>query len=160
MADLHVIDGRYLQDLMDQPKALEDTLAALERSSEVMRMAERVGRGEFARVVLTGMGGSFHALHPLYLQFVGMGLMVVMVETSELTHHQARLFDSKSLIVAVSQSGQSAETVRMLEVNGGRAVVLGVTNTPESPLAKRSAVAVITAPGARLRFLARHMCQR
>jgi glucosamine--fructose-6-phosphate aminotransferase (isomerizing) len=147
VADLHVIEGRYLQDLMDQPKALEDTLAALERSSEVMRMAERVGRGEFARVVLTGMGGSFHALHPLYLQLVEQGFTAVMVETSELIHHQARLFDPKSLIVAVSQSGQSAETVRMLEVNGGRAVVVGVTNTPESPLAKQSAAAVITRAG-------------
>jgi len=147
VADLHVIEGRYLRDLLDQPRALEDTLAGLGRSAELELLVRRLRGGEFLRVVLTGMGGSFHALCPLYLQLVGQGFTAMMVETSELIHHQARLFDPKSLIVAVSQSGQSAETVRMLEENGGRADVIAVTNTPGSPLAKQAATALITRAG-------------
>jgi len=46
----------------------------------------RLGDGAFTRVVLTGMGGSFHGLWPLYLHLLEQGRPAVMVETSELLH--------------------------------------------------------------------------
>jgi glucosamine--fructose-6-phosphate aminotransferase (isomerizing) len=70
-----------------------------------------------------------------------------MVEASELLHYQARLLNTKTLIVIVSQSGQSAEVVRLLEENAGRSKVIAITNTPDSPLAKQSDAAVITRAG-------------
>ncbi|HYM78619.1 MAG TPA: SIS domain-containing protein [Candidatus Dormibacteraeota bacterium] len=146
-ADLRLIEGQYLRDLLDQPGALEDTLAALDRPKPLMDLAQRLRRGEFQRIVLTGMGSSYHGLHPLHLELIGQGFTSMMVETSELVHYQVRLLDAKTLVVAVSQSGQSAETVRLLEVNGGRAEVIAVTNTPESPLAKHARAAVITRAG-------------
>jgi glucosamine--fructose-6-phosphate aminotransferase (isomerizing) len=47
----------------------------------------------------------------------------------------------------VSQSGASAETVRLLELVPAGVDVIGVTNTPGSPLAARSTAAVLTAAG-------------
>jgi len=70
-----------------------------------------------------------------------------MVETSELVHYKSRFFDPKTLIVAVSQSGQSAEMVRLIEVNQKRAAVIAVTNTSESPLALQSEATVLTWAG-------------
>ena len=64
-----------------------------------------------------------------------------MVETSELLHYQSSFFQPETLIVAVSQSGRSAEAVRLLDMNGGRAAIIAVTNTPGSPLALRSSAA-------------------
>jgi glucosamine--fructose-6-phosphate aminotransferase (isomerizing) len=146
-ADLKVIEGEYLRDILDQPRALEDTLETLDRSKELLELAQRLSRGKFQRIVLTGMGSSFHALHPLNLQLISHGFTAIMVETSELIHYKARFFDPKTLVIAVSQSGQSVEMIRLAEVNHERSVVIAVTNTPQSPLVKHATAALITRAG-------------
>jgi glucosamine--fructose-6-phosphate aminotransferase (isomerizing) len=146
--DLSVTEGEYLRDILDQPRALEDTLQALDRSKELVQLAGNLSRGRFQRIVLTGMGSSFHALHPLNLQLISRGFTAIMVETSELIHYKAQFFDPKTLIIAVSQSGQSAEMVRLAEVNRKRSAVIAVTNTPRSPLVEHATAALFTQAGA------------
>jgi glucosamine--fructose-6-phosphate aminotransferase (isomerizing) len=92
------------------------------------------------------MGSSYHALHPLQLHLVERGLTSVVVETSELLHYQRRLLDEATLLVIASQSGRSVEVVRLLEARSG-ATVLGLTNTPDSPLAQEADAAVLTCAG-------------
>jgi glutamine---fructose-6-phosphate transaminase (isomerizing) len=147
VTDFKVIEGAYLGDILNQPQALEDTLANLGRSKELESLAVRLSKGKFQRVVLTGMGSSFHALHPLNLQLISQGYTAIMVETSELVHYKNRFFDPKTLIVAVSQSGQSAEMLRLATVNRKRAAVIAVTNTPDSVLAKHASAALLTQAG-------------
>lgn len=146
-ADLSVIEGEYLHDLLDQPCALEETFENFDRPKPLSDLARRLNRGKFQRVVLTGMGSSFHALHPLNLQLISHGFTAIMVETSELVHYKARFFDAKTLIIAVSQSGQSAEMIRLAEVNRQRSAVIAVTNTPESPLVKHATAVLFTRAG-------------
>lgn len=107
----------------------------------------RLGDGAFTRVVLTGMGGSFHGLWPLYLHLLEQGRPAVMVETSELLHYQRPLVGPGSLLVVVSQSGRSAEVVRLLEEARGRATVVAVTNTPDGPLAREAEATLLTHAG-------------
>jgi glucosamine--fructose-6-phosphate aminotransferase (isomerizing) len=107
----------------------------------------RLDDGAFTRVVLTGMGGSFHGLWPLYLRLLEQGRPAVMVETSELLHHQRPLLGPGSLLVVVSQSGRSAEVVRLLEEAPGRATVVAVTNTPDGPLAREAEATLLTHAG-------------
>ena len=142
-----LIEGRYLHDLLDQPSALQETLDALDMPKDLANLARHLNRGKFERIVLTGMGSSFHALHPLDQQLTSHGFTPIMVETSELIHYKAQLFDSKTLIVAVSQSGMSAEVVRMAKINQHRSPVIAVTNTPKSRLAEHSAVTLLTQAG-------------
>ncbi len=142
-----IVQGQYCQDILDQPRALADTLEDLKEEGALRALARRLNRGAFECVVLTGMGSSFHGLHPVHLELVGHGVAAVMVETSELIHYQRRLFHPRNLILAVSQSGRSAETVAMLRANRRRAPVLAVTNTPDSPLARHADVAVLTRAG-------------
>jgi glutamine---fructose-6-phosphate transaminase (isomerizing) len=145
--DLKPVEGNYLRDLLDQPRALEDTVSALDISRPLLDLTRQLQTGKFQRIVLTGMGASFHALHPTNLQLTAQGFTAIMVETSELVHYQTRLFDPGTLIVAVSQSGQSAEMVRMAEVNRQRAPVIAVTNTPHSSVAKHAMAALFTRAG-------------
>jgi glutamine---fructose-6-phosphate transaminase (isomerizing) len=147
LPDFSVIEGAYLRDILDQPRALDETLAGLEVSKTLQQLAIRLQQGKFKTVVLTGMGSSFHALHPLNIELVNHGLTAMMVETSELLHYRSRLFDPKTLIVAVSQSGQSAEVVRLLEINRGKSSVIAITNTPGSPLAERADATILTQAG-------------
>jgi glucosamine--fructose-6-phosphate aminotransferase (isomerizing) len=145
--NLSLIEGDYLRDLLDQPTALEKTLAGLTESESLRQMAGRLNAGEFQRIILTGMGSSFHGLHPLNLDLISHGFPALMVETSELVHYQSRFLDPKALVVAVSQSGQSAEMVRLIEMNRGRSTVIAVTNTQNSVLAKQASTALLTKAG-------------
>lgn len=147
LAEFSVIEGEYLRDVLDQPRALEYTLAGLKELEKLRELAARLHRGEFKTVVLTGMGASFHGLHPLRLELIDYGFTAIMVETSELIHYMKRLFDPKTLIVAVSQSGQSAEIVRLLEINGSKSPVIAITNTAGSSLAAQADAAILTQAG-------------
>lgn len=147
MPQIEVIQGRYFTDLLDQPQALNATWNALCDSDVLDKIARSCERSRFERVVLTGMGGSCFGLHPLAIHLAANGWTPLIIETSELIHYYPQLLAPSTLIVAVSQSGKSAETLRLLEMNARRATVIGVTNWPDSPLAQQSNFAVLTAAG-------------
>src|SRR5258708_27930140 len=93
------------------------------------------------------MGSSFHGLHPLRLELIDHGLTAIMVETSELIHYMRRLFDPKTLIVAGSQSGQSAEKIRLLQINCSTSPVIAITHTAGRPLATQTHATDFTQTG-------------
>lgn len=142
-----ILKGNYYQDILDQPAALAATVQSLKASRELLVLADKLQTGAYDKVVLTGMGSSFHGFHPLHLRLLGQGIPSLLMETSELIHYGQGLLGEKTLVVAMSQSGKSAETVRLLEINGGRSAVIGVTNTAESPLAAKSHACVLTRAG-------------
>jgi len=147
LPDLQILRGPYLQDILQQPAALGRTLDGLSPSPALNKLVDRIRGKQFSRIVLTGMGASFHALHPFNLQLIQQGYTALMVETSELLHYQESFIDSQTLMVTVSQSGRSAEIVRLLEVNQRRAAIIAITNTAESLLARKSDAAVVTSAG-------------
>jgi glutamine---fructose-6-phosphate transaminase (isomerizing) len=146
-AKTQVIQGRYFRDLMDQPEALRATWQSLRGTGALDAIGRACARTSFERVVLTGMGGSFFGLHPLCIELAAQGWTSMMVETSELIHYYPHLLRPSTLVIAVSQSGKSAETVRLLEIIAHRAKVIGVTNWADSPLARDADFALLTAAG-------------
>ena len=135
--DCAVIQGQYFRDLLAQPAALRATVQWLAGPGRWRETADFLVSRRWKRIVLTGMGASFHALHPLNLRLIAAGHTPVLMETSELVHHGRALFDEQTLIILASQSGRSAETLRLLDLNRV-SPVMGITNTAESPLALRS----------------------
>ncbi len=142
-----IIEGQYLRDILDQPRALAATLAQLEVPKELSDIGGRLRDGTIKRIVLTGMGASFYALHPLFLRLNGCGYTAFAVETAELIHSLECWLNPETLIVAVSQSGQSAEVVRLIEENRDRATIVGVTNVVGSPLALQATASMLTMAG-------------
>ena len=139
----------YIDDILHQPEALKDTLSDFNGADfiDISKLALQLRSGGFQRIILTGMGSSFHALHPLLLGLLGHGLPALMLETSELVHHTPGLISAGSLIVAVSQSGASAEILQLLKQLPPGARLIGVTNTPGSPLATRANAVLLTRAG-------------
>lgn len=144
---VQVIEGAYMRDVLDQPAALTRTVAGLVERRELKAVGDLLRAQQFRRVVLTGMGASFHALQPLTIALASHGMTAMAVETSELIHHTPALLDGGSLIVVVSQSGRSGEIVRLVEQASGRATLIGITNDPASPLAQRAAHCLVTGAG-------------
>jgi len=144
---LPVIEGPYWADIQAQPTALAATLEWLSRAGRRAEVSSLLGSRAWKRIVLTGMGSSLYALYRLHLRLTDLSLPCVLMETAELVHYAAGALDADTLVIAVSQSGASAETVRLLEA-AGAATVLGVTNTAGSPLAASADLALFTHAGA------------
>ncbi len=136
-----MVEGNYLRDILAQPRAIADTVARL-------CGAPALAEERFERIVLTGMGASYHAVYPLYLELVEHGCNAALFETAELLHYSGAALTARTLLVSVSQSGRSVETVRLLDAVAGRVRTIGVTNTPGSPLAARADVTIMTQAGA------------
>ncbi len=145
-ANFSVLEGLYLRDLLAQPQALADTVTGLRM---LPPLPARALAGQ--RIVLTGLGSSLHGLYPLHLRLVRARRTSCLVETGELVHTQSALLDERTLVIAVSQSGRSVEVVQLLDLIGARQArpfVIGVTNTPDSPLALRADTVVPLRAGA------------
>ena len=141
---LSIIEGQYLKDILDQPRALRATSDHLRDRQDLSEKIADIQKAGYARIILTGMGSSLHGLYPLEMMLTAHGETVSRIETSELLHSMPSLLRSDSIVVAVSQSGQSAELVRLLAENKGRARVIGITNTKDSPLDLQSNLTVLT----------------
>ena len=131
-----VIAGPYLADLLAQPDALRAVRLGLARLKPLEELAASVRERRYRRVVLTGMGSSLHALYPLHLRLGACGLDSFLVETSELLIEHERLRARDSLLVAVSQSGESAEIVGLMRKAAEIGHIIGVTNYPASTLGR------------------------
>ena len=142
-----VVEGAYFSDLMAQPDALKATFGHLAQDGAWHTVKNFVVDRAWRRIVLTGMGSSYHALHSLNLPLIAAGFTPIMIETAELVHYAFPLCDADTLVILVSQSGRSAETLRLLDANQ-RAAILGITNTPESPLARHADLSLLTQAGA------------
>lgn len=137
--------GTYLRDILAQPRVMRDTIGGLAHVPALDDIREGVRAGRYRRLVLTGMGGSYQVLHPLAIALTEAGLDTVLVETSELLYSVPSLLDTRNVVVVVSQSGASAEIVRLLDRGGP--LFIGVSNTPGSPLATRADPVLMTRAG-------------
>jgi glucosamine--fructose-6-phosphate aminotransferase (isomerizing) len=137
----------YITDILAQPQALRDTLNALQPlNHELDGIARALRTGRFDRVILTGIGGSYAALYPLWSQLAQAGVAAHLIETSVLLYDARALVTPNTLLIIVSQSGRSAEIVRLLDMANG-ATVLAITNTADSPLMQRALAAFVTQAG-------------
>jgi glutamine---fructose-6-phosphate transaminase (isomerizing) len=137
----------YIQDILAQPEALTATLTQLSSATnELKPLATWLALGKFKRIVMTGMGSSLAVLYPLWYRLIQAGHAPILIETSELLYDASHLITADTLVVIVSQSGRSAEIVRLIEQTQG-ATLLAVTNSADSPLAQTATVTVLTAAG-------------
>lgn len=142
-----IIEGPYLKDLLDQPQALRRAVGGLSDPSALAEVARKLAAGAFRRVVLTGMGSSRHALYPLHLALSGRGFDSFWIETAELLLGFPGLYRADTLLVAVSQSGESAEIVSLLARAGEFGHVLGVTNQEDSRLGRQAGTCLLLHAG-------------
>jgi glutamine---fructose-6-phosphate transaminase (isomerizing) len=129
----------YLDEILEQPAML----AALARghgketAGDLQELASRLGEGDFDRVLLTGMGSSLYGSYPLYLQLSqSLPVPVSLIDSSELVQQMPDMISRSSLMIAVSQSGESGEIVELTKLPGIRpTAVVSVTNQLKNSLA-------------------------
>lgn len=89
-------------------------------------------------VVFTGMGASLFAAYPAQAYLTSLGIRALLWETAELLHHHLKTLHPDTLLVAVSQSGETVEIIRLLDSLPKKMRVVGVPNVEASTLARRA----------------------
>ena len=143
----NIIEGPYLADLLAQSAALCAARENLANATLAEGVVAGLHSGQFHRVVLTGMGSSLHALYPLHRALGRHGVASHWIETAELLLGFDALYRQDTLLVAVSQSGESAEIVALMQRAGEFGDVIGVTNNPKSQLGRAAASTVTLQAG-------------
>jgi len=126
----------YISDILSQPAALRDAVENFSVSS-LASIAERIQKGKFDRLIITGMGSSFNAAYPAYLQLTRLSIPVILVNAAELIHYMDGQIGPRTLLWANSQSGRSAELLHLLKwiESTQPACLLTCVNDETSPLA-------------------------
>jgi glutamine---fructose-6-phosphate transaminase (isomerizing) len=125
----------YISDILSQPTALRN---AVENFSQTLLLPikNRIHSGDFDRIVITGMGASYNAAYPMYLELSHLPIPVMLVNGAELVHYMDGLIGPRTLLWVNSQSGRSAELVHLLEriKPTPPACILACINDETSPL--------------------------
>ena len=128
--------SRMIEEIREQPAALERTLAGGLRRAEAFRRI--VARRRPRLIVLAARGTSDNAaLFGRYLLEITTRIPVSLAAPSILTLYGARVDYRDALVVAISQSGESTDTNFLLErARAQGALTLGITNERSSSLAR------------------------
>jgi glucosamine--fructose-6-phosphate aminotransferase (isomerizing) len=139
----------FLAEIAGQPDALRRAAGALaDDRSTLQSLAERTAG--VVGVVFTGMGSSYDACYPAVNELAARGVLAVHVDTAELLHFRTNLLAPGTPLVVVSQSGRSAEVVRLAELvadRPDRPLVLSVTNGLDNVLGDRADLRLDTRAG-------------
>jgi glucosamine--fructose-6-phosphate aminotransferase (isomerizing) len=140
----------FIAEIAGQPDAIRRAgAAAADQAGELARLRAELGRRP--QIVLTGMGSSYDACYPAATSLAERGVLATMVDAAELLHYRLDALDVRTVLVCVSQSGESAETVRVvreLRARPDRPFVVSVTNGRASSLAGLADLGLDTRAGA------------
>ena len=128
-----------VKEIYEEPEALARSINLLQREY-VNDAANLVSKAR--SIIMTGSGTSYHALliGKYYLESIA-GVRVEAIPAGEFIYSGLRLVEPGTLIIALSQSGESVDiirAVRMAKRRGG--VILGIVNRLGSTLMRESNV--------------------
>jgi glucosamine--fructose-6-phosphate aminotransferase (isomerizing) len=127
----------FLAEILEQPQAMRGAGDGLARQAESFEALSSLCRATERPLVLTGMGSSFDALQGLASVLARNGRTIAAVNTAELVNFGLPAVRPGSVVVAVSQSGRSAELVRLAREMPAHphATLVSITNGVDNPLA-------------------------
>ncbi len=133
--------GQYTeQEILSQPQAWTDTIKLLRSQQAETELFLK--KGDFNQVLFTGCGSTYYlslAAAGLYQQLTGRVARGVPASELWLNPDNYYLADRKTLLVAVSRSGETSETLNACEAFKAdkRGMLLTLSCYPEYPLSKQ-----------------------
>src|SRR6266705_2884187 len=144
----------YMQkEIFEQPMAVANTLEMVEGAQSVSPQlfgaeAERVLR-DVDSVLILACGTSYHAGMVARYWLEGLAGIPCNVEIASEYRYRESVPNPKGLVVTVSQSGETADTIVALQYarSLGHRYALSICNVPESPLVRASDLRFLTRAG-------------
>ncbi len=142
--------SKFLDEILEQPAALKDTLAFYEGGAGRLALQKAIRlyrQREVTEIILTGMGSSFFTSYLASCLLNEYGIPAHAIDASELLHYHFSLLKKNVYLICVSQSGESAEIVSILEKLPGDVPCLAVTNEASSTLAEMAIEVLLSKAG-------------
>jgi glucosamine--fructose-6-phosphate aminotransferase (isomerizing) len=140
----------FLKEILEQPAAVEELAGFYEghEGSGLLNRAKRImDEKKPDQVIFTGMGSSYFVAHAASTLFSELNMKSFAINTSELLHYNLSLLDQRSLLVCISQSGESYEIRELLDRLKGKIRCIGIVNEENSTLALKAEVALLCKAG-------------
>ena len=140
----------YRSEIAEQPAVIAKIAGrfASEYGEALAKARHGLLGNQFDRVIITGMGGSLHSTHAALITLTrALTTPVLLWDAAELTQQVPQLVNGRSAIIAVSQSGESAELCRLTELADRPGLSISLTNGADNALANWADVAITTAAG-------------
>lgn len=144
------VSQSYLDEIAEQPAAIrrQSGLLTAELARETDRIRSAIASGTIKHIILTGMGGSLYSAYGAWLRLSQtLGVPVSLWDASELVQQAPAVLREGTMVIAISQSGESIELRRMAEIDRASTVRIAITNTVENSLARWASLPIATQVG-------------
>lgn len=131
-----------IKEIMEQPKALRDTIAPRIKNGEIVLDDVHLTREmleKFNRINIVACGSAYHVgVIAKYIIEKMLRIPVEAVVASEYRYSDP-IVDENSLVIIISQSGETADTLEALKLSKKRgATILSIVNVVGSSIANES----------------------
>ena len=144
----------YMQkEIFEQPRAVAETLEGRVADGQILPNIFGVGADELLRDVeqvhIVACGTSFHAGLVARYQLEHLAGIPCMVEVASEYRYRNPVVPKNTLFVAISQSGETADTLAALRHAGksGYLETLVICNVPESSIVREAGLTLMTRAG-------------
>jgi glutamine---fructose-6-phosphate transaminase (isomerizing) len=138
-----------LKEIMEQPKILRDTINSAVKSGAYKNIFDNLDVTRFTKIVISACGSAYNA--GVVARYVFEKLCrfpSIEVELASEFRYKDAVIDDKTLVILISQSGETADTIAaMREAKRKGAVTLSIVNVVGSTIAKESDYCMFTAAG-------------
>ncbi len=142
-----------LKEIYEQPKAIADTLEGRIDNEHVFTNSFGYGADkifkEIESIYIIACGTSYHAGLVAKYWFEEIVGIPCMIEVASEFRYRKAVYSKKTLIVTISQSGETADTLAALRESKKQGALhsLVICNVPESSLVRESSLAFMTHAG-------------
>lgn len=142
--------NKFLKEIFEQPEAIENTLnyyTASDGLSSLESVKNEIIGKKFKQIIFTGMGSSYFVSHAASIMFNELKINSFVLNASELLHYNLQLLEHRTLLICISQSGESFEILEILKRLPSDTCCVGVTNEENSTLAKKANIVLLCKGG-------------
>jgi glucosamine--fructose-6-phosphate aminotransferase (isomerizing) len=128
--------GKYtLKEIYDTPKSLKETL---KQPVVIKEIAKKISKTQINRIFLTGSGSSYHSGFAAQYFFNNLAKIYSSAEFApEFSYLIESIINKDDLIIGLSQSGESTETIKSIEFGNKQGIrTVAISNNIDSKLAK------------------------
>lgn len=137
-----------LKEIFEQPKVMNDTLQSVFNQGDNKVVLERLDVTSYQKIVITACGSAYNAGVVARYVFERLGRISVEVELASEFRYRDAIIDKNTLVILVSQSGETADTIAaMREAKGKGAKTLAIVNVMGSTIAKEADFTIYTMAG-------------
>jgi len=137
-----------LKEIMEQPRVLRDTINSAVTDGSNKNILDNICVSRYNKIIITACGSAYNAGVTAKYVFEKLCRISVEVELASEFRYKDAIIDKKTLVILVSQSGETADTIAaMREAKSKGAVSLSIVNVVGSTIAKEADYCLFTAAG-------------